>query len=445
MLKTIIKREILEYLKSSKFIIGLGIAVVLMSLSTFINIQDFNKRHQDYVNAREELGKDTFYVKVFRPPQILSVLVQGKDRKLGNSLTMTYLNLPARASGYMGEYKSKHHLFMAGFSAVDFSFLVRVVLSLMVIFLAYNTISEEKTLGTLKQVLANRLPRDQVLLGKFIGGMLVVIGSLVISAVVSMLIMLVHPFVFLNLSDWLRILVLIGLSILYLMCFYTLSLFVSVVVNRPPVALLVLLQIWIFLIIILPNMGVLIARNTYILPSEKEIAQQKAAAFQPYEKEFKEVREAFGAAVSSAQPTPPELGARNVELWGIKAGLNHQVDKDFSRRLTNQMNLAQNLSIFSPAAVYTSAVNRLARTGLDEHERFMEGVFRHWQSLIERMKLRYKDLKAYRSATLPEFNFPSESLSQSFLATLPQWIILSLFSLIFFVLAYVKFLKKDVR
>lgn len=445
MISTIIKREILEYLKSAKFLIGLSVTVILITISTIINIQDFKLRHQDYLDAQREMTGDRFYIRVFRQPQVLSTLVQGKERKLGNRVQFTYLDIPYRTSGYMGAYTSQHHRYLAGFSAVDFSFVVRVVLSLMVVFLAYNAISEEKTHGTLKLMLANRLPRDQLLLGKFIGGLLVVLGSLLISAILSLLIMLFHPAISVAGSDWARIFGLLGVSALYLIFFYTLSLFVSVMVNRPSISLMVLLQVWIFLIIIYPNLGVIAAEKLYKLPSQQEIAQQKMAAFQPYEEEFKKVREEFHNLVAKRENVPNKLAVRNIELNSIRAEKEYQVDKEFSKKLTRQMKMAQTISILSPAVAYDKASNRLARTGLADHERFMEGVFRHWQKHVELTKLRRMDRKAYRKTKLPEFTYPSETTAQSFVATLPQWLVLIAFSIIFFALAYTGFLKKDVR
>jgi len=149
--------------------------------------------------------------------------------------------------------------------------------------------------------------------------------------------------------------------------------------------------------------------------------------------------------VRSAQPVPEEIGKRNLELSIIQTDSRYQVDKEFSRKLTGQMRFAQNFSIFSPAVLFDRAVNRYTKTGMGEFEKFMDGVYRHWQKLIERQKLRYEDLKAYREAKLPEFTYSSESISRNFILTLPQWILLFLFSLIFFILAYVKFLRKDVR
>lgn len=445
MIWTIVKREMLEYMKSAKFFLGLGITVILIAISTIINIQDYKQRNQDFIDStRQKTERNVFADQVYRPPQVLSILVQGYDRKLGNRIELTYLRIPFRTSGYMGESQSQHHRYLAGFSSVDFVFVVKVVLSLMVIFLAYNAISEEKTHGTLKLMLANYLPRDLLLLGKFFGGLLVVVGSLVIATIISILIMLFNPDISLTGFELSRIFGLVGISALYLISFYTLSLFISVVISRPSIALMVLLQLWIFLVIIYPNLSILIAGNSYNLPSEQEIGKKKEAAFKPYEEEFHRVIKAFSKAVTSSEVSN-ELGLRNVELWSIKAEKEYQIDQEFCDRLTHQMNLAKKISFLSPATLYDQAVNRLARTDINEYERFMKGVYRRWQKLVEKQKLRWTDVEAYRKFEMPYFSYPHETVSQSFVSVLFQLVILFLLGLIFFALAYTAFLRKDVR
>jgi len=235
-------------------------------------------------------------------------------------------------------------------------------------------------------------------------------------------------------------------SALFIICFYTLSLFVSVLVNRPFIALLILLQAWIFLTIIYPNMGVVLAENFYSLPSEKEISQRKIDAFQPYTEEYRKSRDAFSSSIRSGSMPSAELGLRSVELSALQTEKRYQVDKEFYSTLTKQMKLAQTISIFSPAAVYDQIVDRLARTDMVDFERFMDGVYRYWQGqVVEMQKLLYKDPKAYTKAELPDFTYPSETTSQSLVATLPLWAILFVFSLVFFALAYTAFLRKDVR
>ena len=94
MIGTIAKREILDYLKSAKFLIGLGVTLVIAVIATAINIQDFKLRQQDYAAAREEMKGNKFEVPIYRPPQVLSILVQGKDRLLGNKASLTTLTFP---------------------------------------------------------------------------------------------------------------------------------------------------------------------------------------------------------------------------------------------------------------------------------------------------------------------------------------------------------------
>jgi len=445
MLKTIIGREILEYLKSAKFLIGLGITLALAAGSTVINVQDFKQRQQDYQAAVQELKSDRFYIRLYRPPQVLSTLIQGKDRKLGNSITFTYLNLPARTSGYMGGGQSQHHRFISGFAAVDFAFVVRVVLSLLVIFIAYNAVSEEKASGTLKLVLSNRVPRDQLLLGKFLGGWFVILGSLLVSALVSLIIVLSHSFIEFGTGEWTRFLSFIGLSALYLTAFYAVSLFVSVLTNRPSASLLALLQAWVFLIVIYPNLGVVAATNLLKVPSQEQLSRQKAAAFEPYQAEQNKVQEAFSRAVNTGQEVPKDVAVRNVELWALSADLGHQVDEEYGRRLTAQTSLARTISGLSPAVLFDLAAERIGRTGMAEYERFMREVYRYWQQHVERTKLRYIDYEAAKKAPAIEFRPVVEPTTGALAATWLPALLLAFFSLAFFALGYVAFLKKDIR
>ena len=63
----------------------------------------------------------------------------------------------------------------------------------MVIFFTYNAFSEEKVKGTLKLTLSNSIPRDNLLLGKIIGGLIVIFVSLFIASIISLILMLVTP------------------------------------------------------------------------------------------------------------------------------------------------------------------------------------------------------------------------------------------------------------
>jgi len=344
----------------------------------------------------------------------------------------------------MGEFASQHHRYVSGFTSVDYAFVVRVVLSLMVIFLAYNSIAEEKTQGTLRLVLANPLSRGRLLFGKFLGGLFVILGSLSIATLIAMLVMVLYPAVSLDRDLALRVLGMWGVSALYLGTFFTLSLMVSTVVSRPSVALLVLLQIWIVVIVIYPNVSVILSQHVMRLPSQEELADRRRALFEPYERQHNETNQAFNKMVESGQHDDMDLITRNFEVNAQRTELYHRVDSEYTQKLTRQTHLAQNLGLLSPSVLYDVAVQRLAGTDIREFDSFMEGVERHWQRYIERWALRYTDLDAYKESKLPDFTYQRQSVTESITQTLPQWTILFLLGVIFFAAAHAVFMRTNV-
>jgi ABC-2 type transport system permease protein len=344
----------------------------------------------------------------------------------------------------MGEFASQHHRYVSGFSSVDFAFVVRVVLSLMVIFLAYNSIAEEKTQGTLRLVLANPLSRGRLLFGKFIGGLFVVLGSLTIATLIAVLVMALHPAVLLDRDLALRVLGMWGVSAFYLGAFFTLSLMVSTVVSRPSVALLILLQIWIVFIVIYPNISIVLSQQATRLSSQEEMADHRRALFEPYQQQYNETVQAFHKMVESGQHDNMELPKKNFEVNAQRTELYHRVNKEYTQQLTRQMHLAQNIGLLSPSVLYDVAVQRLAGTDIREFDSFMEGVERHWQKYIERQRLLYTDYKAFREFKLPEFTYARQSTAESIAQTLPQWTILFLLGVIFFVAAHAVFMRTNI-
>jgi ABC-type transport system involved in multi-copper enzyme maturation permease subunit len=438
-LRTIVARETLEYLKSAKLLIGLLITAALVVATTLINIEDYALRHQNYLDAQKELKSEGFQISVFRPPQVLSILARGKDRDLGDQAKISYMDIPSRLTGYLDVQQGKSHS-LAQLSAVDFVFIVRVILSLLVVFLAYGAVSEEKAQGTLKLAMANALPRDRLLLGKLLAGLGVVWAILSVTALLAFIIMVVHPAVTLAKGDGNRIFFMFAGSALYLSVFFVLGLFVSVLTDRPATSLLVLLQIWIALVVIYPNLSVRLAEHAFPLPSEETLLAQKAAIHQQLQDEIERANEGLG------RPSPTnEDRLRSIDVWSRIAAENSKVDQDFGRRQSRQRRGAELLSLLSPAAAYDQIMIRLAKTDIREYDRYMEGLRRLWEKFVERAKLRVTDPETFKRTPLPAFAYRSESPGAALTATWPLWGLLALSSLILFSLAATGFLRKDPR
>lgn len=445
MIWTIAQREFLEYLKSLRFLTGFLVTIALVALSTVINVSDYTERLSDYSTARKEMGGDTYPLVLFRPPEVLSTLVQGLDRTLGSKASLTTLENPTRTTGYMESYALQHHRFVAGFSSVDFAFVVRIIMSLLVIFLAYNTVAGEKSAGTLRLVLSHAVPRYAVLLGKTAGGLMLLLVSLCASLAVALLILITNPAIALTGSDWVRILAMGFISALFLVTIFALSIVVSVLVDRPSTSLLILLQAWIMLVVLYPAGAILLAEQWRPLPGTQELADRKKTAFQPFENEYDHLRKAFSDSLRKTAHVPRDIELRVHDLDVTRAALNHGLDIELAGEENAQTRLAASIAIFSPAALYDQAMMRLARTGAEEFDKFIEGVGRAWVDLAAITRSRITDRENRSRAHPPEFTPLREPDDESLLASVPQVIVMMFLTLIPFMAAHAKFNGKDVR
>jgi ABC-type transport system involved in multi-copper enzyme maturation permease subunit len=441
MLGTIIIREIQEQLKSLKFILGFLITVGLIVFSVNINLNDFIERKAECDAARVEAKGDRSYIKIYREPKLLSIFVLGKERKLGNKAEMTQNNIPVETTGYMG-YESQYNRYMAGFISLDYAFVVRFVLSLMVVFFAFDLIAGEQAGGTLKLILSNSVPRDILILGKYIGGLIVISVSFLIASVLSLLILLFNSAIQIDPYSLLRFAALVGASLLYLTTFFSIGTFVSVLTEKPSNALMIMLQIWIILLIIYPAVGNIIAEKTYHVQSLEEKYRQIGAAIKLKESEIKKKEEPFMKAFEKGVNPTREQTADSVEGGAIRAEIIYDIEREYIKEHENQGLYASNLLIFSPPILYQEIMERLALTGMDDFQRFLDGINDYWKLYIE---LTLKKWREKSKEKLPAYQYTQESFSKSLIAVASRVSVMFAVNAIFFIAGFTAFLRKEIR
>ena len=113
--------------------------------------------------------------KAHRKPNPLSIFNVGTENDGANTVTVELgkpiFEFSSSIWGAPTQKRGSDNPFLAMFLAVDVVFIFKIVLSALAILFAYNTISGEREDGTLKLVLSNAIPRDTVVLGKYLGGM----------------------------------------------------------------------------------------------------------------------------------------------------------------------------------------------------------------------------------------------------------------------------------
>lgn len=259
MLTTLIRREILDNLMTFRFAAAVFIMLLLVVVNTAVLIKDYEERLESYNTAvkkhRQELLETKTYSAVNlttdRPPNPLSIFNVGLDKRLGNTLGVSYLYVPTLWDA--GKHGSNNQ-FLNIFSSIDIVFIFEGVLSLLALVFAYDSLAGERERGTLRLVLTHSVRRGHILFAKYISAMTCLLIPVVMSFLLVLIMLTTSSFVFLSTDDFLRIGGVIFTSFVYLSLFYLIGMLVSAMTRRASTALMFAMFVWGFLVLVYPNM-----------------------------------------------------------------------------------------------------------------------------------------------------------------------------------------------
>jgi len=209
-----------------------------------------------------------------------------------------------------------------------------------------------------------------VLIAKYISiilttGIPLILGGLVSLSIVSILLPQA-----LRIPVILRIGLMLLLAFFYLSIFAFLGLFVSSLVSRSSVVLLILLSVWIFFVVVIPNVSGILSDKLTSVPSEFQTARQVGPILQEQVwARIDKVRErikngelAIEEAIKKETDRAFEKGQEDVR--------NHYAV--YENAMKRRSNVARNLSRLSPTALFQFASESLADTGPRREERFLK-------------------------------------------------------------------------
>jgi hypothetical protein len=198
------------------------------------------------------------------------------------------------------------------------------------------------------------------------------------------------------------------------------------------------------------------------IPSVHEITAQKDAFLQQIQAEG---QKGFGDWAQKNQ----ELAKTDVKAYQEKLKqfiqdyqqeLTNRIDennaaleRDYQQKKRAQQGLAVNLSRISPASALTFGSMTLARTGVDDFDRFLASVraykpiYTKWinSKLGESINFQSTEQVKIKIDDMPQHIYEPQWLSRSFARTIPDFALLTVMIIVFFVGAYVSFLRYDVR
>jgi ABC-type transport system involved in multi-copper enzyme maturation permease subunit len=444
-MKLIIWKETHENITSYRNLITTGMCIILFLSSALIMTRDYRNRQVNY-SLRDAMGQTRTGIrpKIAKPPTSLSVLARGLDANMGR-LIFIWWSQPRKEVGADVVDPGERNPLFSLFAAPDFVYIVKIIMSILALFFAFDSICGEKERGTLRMMLAcGGTNRSSVIIGKWLGGYLSFLLCFLPALLLILIWIVLSPAMNIKGEDWVRIGFMILFSLAYISIFFLLGLFVSTLTHRGSTSLLIILLLWVVWVIGLPNLGVLLAKRLSPVPESLAFMSEKAAIGQ---QRFDSQMDSFEA------------------YW--------RADDRYIAKVNQQADLVRKLTRISPMASYVYITTALARTGVAESQRYKRAVI-DWDRDIRRMadrqmreyKRRMEEYNsqiksgahsdgmpapperpksAYDWAEEVPFNYKERRLSEVFQNIWIDIFLMLGFNVILFMASYLSFLRYDVR
>ena len=417
---------------------------------------------------------------VYRPPDPMMVFSGGVHNDVGRlSAVDRFSGIKLTNSPY-----SDDPIF-AIFRSIDFTFIVTVVLSLFAILFTYDAVNGEREGGTLQLTFANPVPRARYILAKLAGSWLGLLVPLLIPILLGLLLVLLYG-IPMTPDHWVRLAILLGISLLYFTAFVAVGVLVSSLTPRSSVSFLIGLVVWIAAVLIVPRLGVMAAGYVVRVPTIAEVESQRDAfAKDRWEHHMEELGKVWQAREREMQGL---LGAereayRDARLpeWmeeddARRRSIQMEIDEfsgllteDLRNRRAGQVRLGFALSRISPAAAYQLASMTLADTDIEMKARYEDAMREYRTAFLQFVEKKQKETGGSGGfqitvdsnegvkfsmpresgsldlSGLPAFSPPRTSIGRLAPGLIVDSGILALYALFAFGGAFLAFLKYDLR
>ena len=500
MLTTLIRRELLDNLMTFRFAAAVLIMLLLVVATTTVLIKDYEGRLASYNTAvkkhRQEMLDKTTYsaadLTIDRPPNPLSIFNVGLDKRLGNTLGVSYFFVPTLWDA--GKHGANNP-FLNLFSSIDLVFIFQGILSLLALVFAYDTLAGERERGTLRLVLTHPVRHGQILFAKYISGMICLLIPLLMCILLVLIMLTTSASVFLSTDDFLCIGGVVFTSSVYLSLFYLIGMLVSAATRRTSTALMLAMFVWGFLVLVYPNM-ILTAVKTDPHPGPQTSAYNQIK--QMWE-EFDRDRLQYLAN----DPVPGEkynfsLRGKGYTFRGLRddssilqyyylTGFHFEALKEESEPLvphvqnylrffgpqvtntaeriwlvrkpaldvlyTRPAKMEQMLLKFSPVGLYDAATEAWTGTDLNGLQDFFTAIQRYHQAVVDY----YLDKKIFESRQwfvgaegeidwnlLPQFSFKRSDIGINAKRAFPDLCLLLMINLVLFAIIFLIFVRSEV-
>lgn len=454
MFLALVKKEMLMHLLRYQFLVGAGITFLLFAASLLVLSADHRREREELsanrraaLQAIEDAQKEGDHpdgVPVERPLSPLKVVAQGIERGAAGAARMRGQEPIAFTGAYdRGPVRDF-------FPPLDLVFVIGALFSLLVFVFAHDSFSGEREQGTLRLLFSFPVPRLTALAAKWLGGLLGLVLPLVLAFLLLLLAYALQPQLAPAADDWIALLAIGLVSLLYIACVYTLALAVSVRCRRSGTAMALLAMTWVALVLLLPNLAPLIAQMVYPVESENAVQNRVADIRHRHDSSWRAERQRRRYQEKPDESREDFLAWREQRGKAVEQAREAEMARVLSGhepRKARQRAIAVNLARISPYAAYSLAVTRLAQTGIDHGLRLDE----HLSSFRDIVQAQMRDRHFGRERSdvrrelrdLPRFQFPFESARERLIGVVPDLCVILGGTVLLLLVALLSFLRLD--
>lgn len=401
------RRELLEHVRSARFLALCLLALLLLPLSAHVNATQYRARLAQAAELRaaqqrrmaERITQSGAYeslygwrdgavvadpaLRAIRSPSRFAVLALGADAALPAYWQFSTEGFEAGPTAAVSHD-------MQGAGQMDVVFVVQTVLGLLALLLVFDAVSGERESGVLRLLLSAPIRRMDLLLGKALGAMLTLAIPLLLGVGAALVVLEVQGASLLRGGSVARVAILLAASMLYLMQMVALGLAVSASTTRAKTSWVALLLVWIGVVLVVPRAAEMIASTAQPVQPEFEARQAKVAAIKQLQHERARLlseawRRASGSdsapngAISAAlrDAYARASDADEKALTARKRVAIREVETARQRAIHRRRNVATALGWLSPAATYGVVAANLASTGREAADRWLDQVETH--------------------------------------------------------------------
>jgi len=349
---------------------------------------------------------------------------------------------------------------LQAFRELNWAFIVSIILSFAVLIFSYDQVSGEREAGTLALTLSNPVPRGLLLFGKYIGVVLAALLVLLPGVILSLAILSAEKALVLNLALWAEIAAFLGSAALLVACMAALGLLASTVAGRSNVSLLLCLCLWLAAVLVVQNSVVYLTEKLYPVESSRTVADRTA-------QELKVSNDGIAAAEAQGG------GVFNnpIESFRLYAKFNMQykerelaIKEAWNNSLLQQFRFSRRLTALSPVCLFEQLSEAATGGGFVRLEKnwrelkeFRSRLFDWYMALdaaatddetlhiLDPYNPNHMLWKKVPFDEIPQYQERPASFGERFAAARLPLLLLVLYTVVSFALAFVLFLRYDVR